>query len=459
MKIAVLNGSPKGMTSVTVQYVLFLRKSFPKHTFEIRNVCRDIERLEESGEAFGEVVAAVEGADAVLWATPVYVFLVPGPYKRFVELVFERAAQAAFQDKYAAVLTTSVKFFDHTAHDYLGAICDDLGMRFWGAYSAEMYDLAKQPERKRLVDFWNAFLEAAESRRPAQRRHAPATAAEFCYAPATPAAKQIPATAKKVLVLSDAQQQDANLRGMVGRFCANFANAVEVVDLHKIKMRGGCLGCIHCSFDNVCVYRDVDDVYEVYEKIVAADILVEAAVIKDRFVSARWKTFWDRGFFNNHIPILAGKQLGVLVSGPLAQIPNLRQVLEAHAEVGQANLAGVVSDECGESRELDRLVDGLAWRSVAASEAGYVGPATFLGKGGRKVLRDEIWGGLRSVFPRDHEYYKRHGLYDFPQRSLKIRLGDALFGLMMKIPSFRREFQKRMRDGMIRPLVRAVEEG
>ena len=27
------------------------------------------------------------------------------------------------------MLTTSVRFFDHTAHDYVNAVCDDLDMR------------------------------------------------------------------------------------------------------------------------------------------------------------------------------------------------------------------------------------------------------------------------------------------------------------------------------------------
>jgi hypothetical protein len=192
--------------------------------------------------------------------------------------------------------------------------------------------------------------------------------------------------------------------------------------------------------------------------MMTADIVVEAAVIKDRFLSARWKTLWDRGFFNNHIPILAGKQIGYLISGPLAQIQNLREILEAPAEVGQANLVGVVTDECDDSKELDQLVDHLARRMVEAAEAGYVRPMTFLGKGGKKILRDEVWAGLRCVFPLDHLYYKQHGLYDFPRRTLKTRVSDAFFGLMMKIPSFRRQFQNKMREGMIRPLVKVVEE-
>ena len=117
-----------------------------------------------------------------------------------------------------------------------------------------------------------------------------------------------------------------------------FAAPVEVVNLNEIKMLGGCMGCIQCGFDNVCFYRDADDVFGVYQKLMAADIVVEAATIKDRFLSARWKTFWDRGFFNNHMPILVGKQVGYLIAGPLRQLPHLRDVLEASAQLQRPTL-------------------------------------------------------------------------------------------------------------------------
>jgi hypothetical protein len=56
---------------------------------------------------------------------------------------------------------------------------------------------------------------------------------------------------------------------------------------------------------------------------------------------------------------------------------------------------------------------------------------------------------MRFVFPLDHLYYKRHGMYDFPKRSIKKRITEAFFGLMMKIPSFRKQFQAKMKEGMI----------
>jgi multimeric flavodoxin WrbA len=456
MKITVLNGSPKGMTSVTMQYVLFLQKKHPQHEFRILNICHDIKRLEENQDAFQEDIATIQSSDAVLWATPVYVFLVPGPYKQFIELVFERSSQAAFQGKYAAILTTSVKFFDHAALAYLNAISDDLGMHYVGGYSAEMFDLLKGQEQERLMFFWQNFLHAVEERRPTQRSYSSVSTKTTDYKPGN-IDQKISTSGRKILVLSDADEGDSNLRNMVRHFCDCFAEPVEVVNLHDIKIRGGCLGCIQCSFDNVCVYGDADDVREVYRKMVDADVLIQAMVIKDRFLSARRKTFLDRGFFKNHVPILAKKQIGYLVSGPLSQLPNLREVLEAFVEIGQTNLTGIVTDECQDSQELDRLLEGFAHRTVEYAEAEYIRPMTFLGKGGKKVLRDEIWASIRFAFPMDHQYYKRHGMYDFPKRSLKTRITEAFFGLLLKIPAFRKKFQAKMKEGMIESLVDVVQ--
>jgi multimeric flavodoxin WrbA len=456
MKIAVLNGSPKGMTSVTMQYVRFLQKKSPQHEFTIINVCQDSKRLEEDEAAFDAAIKVIQDADAILWATPVYVFVVPGPYKRFIELVIEREAQAVFKGKYAVILTTSVRFFDHTAHAYLHGISEDFGMRVAGAYSAEMYDLLKRDEQRRLSQFWDACGRVAEGKLPVQRRFDPLREEPSRYNPG-PSQEKIQTGGRKIVIVSDAQE-GSNLHGMVARVSECFAEPVEVVNLNEIKILGGCKGCIQCSLDNVCCYHDIDDVSGVYQKLMAADIVIEAATIKDRFLSARWKTFWDRGFFNNHIPILTGKQVGYLVSGPLRRLPQLRDILEASAQLQQANLVGIVTDECSDSQELDALLERFAGGLIESDKAGYIHAPTFLGKAGHKILRDEIWASLRFVFHRDHAYYKRHGLYDFPRRSIKRRLQGSFMRLMLMFPGFRKEFRTRIRAEMVKPLEKVVEE-
>jgi len=457
MKIVVLSGSPKGMTSVTMHYVVFLAKKYPEHDFEILHVCRDLRRLEEDSGAFDAVVQAIEGADGVIWAFPLYYLLVHAHYKRFIELVFERGAGDAFQGKYAAALSTSIRFFDHTAHNYIHAVCDDLGMRFFGSYSAAMYDLLEEPERRRLALFARHFFEAIHAEAPMPRVHGPIELRPFDYAPA-PGAEAISTGGRRVIVITDETDEGTNLGRMVDRFRRCYADPIEVVNLQEVKIRGGCIGCLQCGLDNTCVYRDADEIFETYQKVTAADVLVLAGSIKDRYLSSRWKLFFDRGFFNNHVPTLPGTQVGLLISGPLMQIPNLRQLLEGHFEIQQASLVGIVTDECADSSQLDRLLESLAQRLMACADTGYIRPPSFLGVGGTKLFRDEIWSYMRVVFPADHRYYKTHGLYDFPKRSMRTRIRQGLVALMLNIPAFRREFRKRIKEGLVKPLAELVEK-
>ena len=115
---------------------------------------------------------------------------------------------------------------------------------------------------------------------------------------------------------------------------------VSVVNLQTIAIRAACNGCFECGGDGVCVFRDADDVHGVYvSKIAQADVIVMAGSVRDRYLSSRWKIFLDRGFFRPVIPWFPGKQVAILLSGPLRQLPNLRQILEGYVEFHQGHLA------------------------------------------------------------------------------------------------------------------------
>ena len=170
MKIAVLNGSPKGDLSVTIQYVNFIQKKFPRHELKILNIASQMKGIEKDAKVFQEMMDEVRSSDGVLWAFPLYVFLVSSQYKRFIELIWEKKVEDVFKNKYTAVLTTSIHFFDHTAHNYMRAICDDLEMKFGGLFSAGMYDLLEQKERERLIAFAETFFQAIETNSQTSKR-------------------------------------------------------------------------------------------------------------------------------------------------------------------------------------------------------------------------------------------------------------------------------------------------
>lgn len=106
MKIIVLNGSPKGDVSVTMQYVHFIEKNFPQRELDILNISQRIRTIESEDDFFREIIHKIKTADGILWAFLVYFHLVPSGYKRFIELIGEKKAEDAFAGKYAASLST-----------------------------------------------------------------------------------------------------------------------------------------------------------------------------------------------------------------------------------------------------------------------------------------------------------------------------------------------------------------
>jgi len=458
MKIIVLNGSPKGNISVTMQYVQFIQKKFPQHELKIINISQRIKKIEKDEDAFQEIIDQVKTSDGILWAFPLYFLLVPSQYKRFIELISEKKSEDAFKNRYTAVLTTSIHVFDHAAHNYMNAICDDLDMKYTGSFSADMDDLLKERERERLILFADNFFEAIENTIPTSKAYMPVTYKEFDYIPGNVEDK-IDVGNKKIIILTDSEDNQTNLGKMILRFKKSFSDEVEVINLNDMDIKGGCLACIRCGLDNICAYQDKDEYNEVYNtKLKTADVLVFAGTIKDRYLSSRWKMFFDRSFFNGHVPSLSGKQIGFIISGPLIQIPNLRQILQGYCEWQQDNLVDFITDEYEDSAEIDALLENFAKRLIRFADKHYIKPPTFLAVGFSRIIRDDIWGRFRFAFQADHRFLKKHGMYDFPQKDLKIRIKNGIIIFLTKIPAFRKEFTKRINTEIIKPHQKILEE-
>lgn len=453
MNIVVLNGSPKGETSVTMQYVKYLQKVNTEHTFLYRHVAHEIRKLERNTEALQNVIDNVRGADVVLWAFPLYVCVVHADFMRFIELITEHGHAGAFAGKPAAALSTSIHFFDNTAHAYLHAICDDLGMNYCGFFSANMDDLLDEKNRKNLEFFGTDFLTQAQKNLPPMRRYPPVTPNSWEYVPGA-AATKLKAGGKKVLVITQGTAGNPNLQHMVARLTDRLEQA-DIVDLDAIRILGGCRGCISCGLSNECIYGDKDDIAQLYnQRVRQADIIVIAAPLQGRFLSARFKTFMDRRFLNTHQPQMVGKQLAYLISGPLGHNANVAEVLQAMAELDQANLAAILTDEGQSSAALDARLDALAEQLLTLATKGYCRPGTFLGVAGQKIFRDDIYGRLRFPFLADHKYYKTHGMYDFPQKQRKAILQSILLSWLTHVRQIRQQITSDMPKHMIAPYQR-----
>jgi len=459
MKISVLNGSPKGESSITLQYVIFIKKKFPQHEFKIFHIAKNIKKLEKNDDYFKAIIDEIRNSDGVLWAFGLWVLVVSAQYMRFIELISERAGQDAFKNKYTAALSTSIHYFDNIAHNYIRSVTEDLKMKYTDGLSLDLVDLRKKEERNNLVFFAEGFFNAIQYKYATSKLFKPMTYSEFSYQPSLVKNKVNP-NDKKIIVIVDESSSNSNLGKMVNRFVQSFDTDkdVKVIQLDDIDIKGGCLGCMRCGYDYNCQYKDgFANFYN--NQVRTSDIIVFAGSAKGRFLSSKWKTFYDRAFFWNHTPSLVGKQIGYIISGALSQTPNLIQYLEASSVARQdSNHVDIITDESEDSLEIDNLLQNFAERLVRFSEQGYIKPKNFLGVGGHKIFRDDIWGRLRMIWQADYRYFKKHGKYDFPQKKYGIRIASAIMMLLTKIPKFRKKFYNNLRDMPIKRMQKLIDK-
>ncbi|TFG06269.1 MAG: hypothetical protein EU539_08035 [Promethearchaeota archaeon] len=457
MKITILNGSPKGDLSVSMQYVHYIEKRFPQHEYSILNVAQKIKALERDEKIFQRMLDEINDSDGIIWGFPLYYMLVCSQYKRFIELIFERNVENVFHDKYTAIIATSIHFFDHTAVNYIHSICDDLHTNYVGFYSAHMDDLLEEERRRQLDLFAENYFHAIENKIPTARYYPALIHRSFEYIPTNNEHDKLNINGKKLLILTDSTDLQTNQGKMINRFMKFFTNSPELIDINELNIKGGCLGCCRCAYDNECVYQDKDNFVDFWKNtMMKADIIVFTGSIKDRYLSSRWKMIFDRSFFNGHVPTLIDKQIGIIISGPMAQIPNLKQIFESELSMQGSNLVDIITDEFGESEDIDALLYQLAEKLIRFSKKDFSKPRTFLEIGGQKLFRDDIYESMRAIFQADHEYYKTHDFYDFPKKTFFSRILKALF----KIKAFRKAMDKnnRMLEEMIKPLKKVVEK-
>ena len=452
MKFVILNGSPKEANSITYQYLRYIEKNIPEHEYKVHHIARKIKKIEHNQEYFDTILNDIKEADAIIWIYPVYLMLVPAQLKRFIELVFTREKMDYFKGKNATSLTTSGKFYDHLAHNYIRNISEDWGMNYFQGFSAEMMDLTKKKNRKHLLEFAKHFIFQCNNKLTQMRASAPLKADVPVYSPGV-VTERPKNRDYKVIVLSDALDEDKNLNNMINTFVKLMPYEAKIINVHKANIIGGCLGCLKCASENICFYPD--EIMTLFQETVEADAIVYAYKVHDRYFSSRMKMFQDRSFHNGHRPVFLGQQQAYFVSGPLRQLPLLRQAIEAMPDVGRANLVGVVTDESEDSQQItttiQSIVDDMIW---GIENNKFARPKTFLGVGGHKIFRDLIYT-YQTVLPQDYVYYKKEKLFDWP----KVFMG--VFGVflrpLMKSRKFRNKFyaqsgkyQKQMFDDLVK---------
>jgi len=457
MKITVLNGSPKGKLSKTLHSLRFIEKKFTEVTLSEHHISQRIKRIASNETLFEEIMNDIVLSDAVIWSVPLYVLTVPSQYHRFIELIFEKKKESVFKDKYTAVITTSIHFFDNTAHTYMRAICEDLGMRYVDGFSPDQDDLMKKNQQMQLLNFAQNFMDTIQRQSVTTELFAPVYHDPIAYS-AGIASGSIDASGKKILVLLD-NRSNANLNAMIERYTSSFSTEVEVACIEDLNIKGGCIGCCKCGPDYKCSYEGTDEYIDFYNgKMKTANAIIFAGSIKGRYLSWQMKQFFDRSFFNTHTPTLKGKQLGFLIAGPLQQLENLKEILQAYLEWQKANLIGMVSDEYKTSEAMDAHIKNLAENTVSFLERSYQRPNTFLGMGGMKIFRDDIYGRLRFVFQADHKHYLENGYYDFPHDDKEANDFSDKMIAAMRNPNARKVIRDMIKAKMVEPHQKLVEK-
>ncbi len=443
MQILVLNGSPKGEYSVTLQTVRYLEKKFKDHTFEVLHVGQKIKGLERD---FTPAKEALEKADLLLFSYPVYTFIAPCQLHRFVELLKESGI--SLEGKFATQITTSKHFYDVTAHRYVQDNCQDLGLKVIRGLSADMDDLLKKQGQKDAEEFFRYVCWSVENDifEP--------------VAEALPGPSHVPVTVPKmaekekkgdVVIVTDCKPEDTQLADMIARFRARLPRKTRVVNLREYPFRGGCLGCFNCAATGKCIYVDGFDEY-LRNDIQSGEAIVYAFSVQDHSMGSVFKMYDDRQFCNGHRTVTMGMPMGYLVSGNYSKEMNLQMIVEGRAQVGNNFLAGVATDEVDPDREIDRMARNLLY----ALKNSYVPPQNFYGIGGMKIFRDLIWL-MQGMMKADHKFYKAHGQYDFPQKNVGTMLKMYAVGALISNPKIKAKMGNAMNEGMLMPYKKLLE--
>ena len=441
MKILIVNGSPRGRFSVTLQTCLYLEKRFAGHSFEYLNAGAGIQGFERD---MAPAAAAFRRAELVIFAYPVYTFLVPSQLHRFLELMKEQ--NVSVRGQYVTQLTTSKHFFDVTAHRFVEENCRDMGMRVIRGLSADMDDLLTEKGQKEAEQFLQYAVFCAENGiweengAPAEERCEPVYECAL-----EPVKKR---EGFDTVIIGDLREGDESLRAMIKDFDAVYPYRTRFVNLADFPFKGGCLGCLNCAVSGQCVYKDGFEKL-LQDTVQKADAVIYAFRLRDHSMGSRFKMYDDRQFCNGHRTLAEGKPFGYLCLGDVKNEHNLLTVLEARASVEHCFFAGVGTDPDG--------IRALSARTAWALEHGYAPPRTFYGVGGMKIFRDLVWL-MRGMMRADHRFYREHGLYDFPQKRWPRMLSIGLVGAILRNHRLRRLIGDRMNEGMLAPYKKVVDE-
>lgn len=442
MKVVILNGSPKGQDSISLQTALYFKKLYPEHEYSVLDVARKIKLYEKK---FDTIKDSIEQADLLFFVYPVYTFLAPYQLHRFIELMKEN--EVNLSNTYVTQITTSKHFYDTTAHSYIEENCYDFHGKYIPGFSSDMEDLLTKQGQEQAKDYFEKTLFDVEHDiyryRPIIKQEVPKYVS--CLETQEKTIK------KNVVMISDYQEGDDSLKAMIEDFVATSKATIRVVNLQELRIDGGCLGCLQCSVSAKCVYKDNFDSF-IQEEVGNADAIIYAFSIHNHFARSIMKAYDDRQFCNGHRSVHKGKSVTYIVSGDLDSERNLQTVIDARSDVGGLYLCGVISDQHNPTKAIQDVSKTLEY----VLEKPIDKPAMFYGVGGTKIFRDLVYV-MQGFMQADHKFYKEHGIYDFPQKN-KAQLIKMIFvGRLLQIPSVQKKMKGQLSSYILMPYKKLLE--
>lgn len=442
--VLIVNGSPKGKNSITLQTSKYLELLFPELNFEVLNVGAKIKALEKD---MSEAIEKLKSTDLIVFSYPVYTFIAPYQLHRFIELIKESGVD--LKGKWATQISTSKHFYDWTAHRYIEDNALDLGLKYVKGLSADMDDLTTKKGQKEAVDFFNYVLFSVENDVCVRNT--------FDYTEPNKVPVILPEVTETkdngdIVILTNCEENDRQLEDMITLFQLKMPRKTRVINIREYPFKGGCLGCFNCATSGKCVYKDNFDEF-LRGEIQTAEAIVMAFTVKDHSMGANFKLYDDRQFCNGHRTVTMGMPMGYLISGNLSKEENLKVIIEGRANVGGNFLAGIATDEYDPNSEIENLAKSLEY----ALSNNYVPPQNFLGIGGMKIFRDLIWQ-MQGLMRADHKFYKAHGQYDFPQKRRGRMIAMYLIGALMANKKIMAKAGNMMNEGMLMPYTKVLEK-
>ncbi|OOB79693.1 MAG: iron-sulfur protein [Epulopiscium sp. Nele67-Bin001] len=443
MNILILNGSPKGKNSVTLQTARYLEKRFPEHTYHVLDVARQIKKYEKDfTEAFNSLLAA----QLIIFTYPVYTCLVPYQLHRFIELIKE--SDISFKGKVATQITTSKHFYDMTAHRFVEENCNDLGLNFIRGLSADMDDLQTTKGQEEADCFFEKVMFDIHNKIYEPLKIVPKKIGANYKAHLYPHLKKQNAN---IVLVTNIAENDSNLRNMIDEVKNISPFTINEINIREYPFKGGCLGCFSCTITEKCIYKDGFDEY-LRTDIQSADAILYAFTIENHYTHSSFKCYEDRQFCNGHRVVTHGKVTGYIISGNYKNEHNVQTIVEGRTEVSGMYLCGIATDEGDTERNLKNFVNSLTY----CMEHPMSRPQNFYGVGGAKIFRDLVYL-MQGLMQADHKFYKKSGAYDFPHNKKAMMIGMKALGFMMRFDVVQKELKVKMNEYILMPYTKVID--